>query len=213
MVFMIALSTILLLVASTVNDPHPSALVGQYDGHRMEMAAGLSLTADGHFQYGLSYGALDEEAEGTWYFDGAYVVLNSKPVTAPHFTFLGQAAAVKGSIHIDLQVPAGMDPQYFNATIVMADGTTADGQLSADGLSLSLAGGRSPRSAQIMLPMFDIASDPVAVDPKNGLKLMFRFEPNDIGHAGFNGTRLERENGDLILTRYGAEIHFHPVEK
>ena len=61
---MTTLSPFLLLTASALGDPLPSALVGQYDGHQMEVAAGLSLTADGHFQYGLSYGALDEEAEG-----------------------------------------------------------------------------------------------------------------------------------------------------
>jgi hypothetical protein len=41
-------------------------LVGKYNGGQMELAAELDLTADGHFQYGLAYGALDEEAQGRW---------------------------------------------------------------------------------------------------------------------------------------------------
>jgi hypothetical protein len=178
----------------------------------MEVAAGLSLTADGHFQYGLSYGAIDEEAEGTWYFDGIHVVLDSKPVKAPHFSFLGQARSDKGVLHVDLQVPAGMDPQYFDVAVTLADGTTAGGQLSADGLSLPLAGGRPPKSVRVVLPMFEIASDPVVVDPSKGLKLSFRFEPNDLGHVGFRGTALESKNGELLLTRHGVEIHFRHIE-
>lgn len=49
-----------------VPDQHPARLVGIYDGGQMEMAAGLELGKDGHFRYGLSYGALDEAAAGTW---------------------------------------------------------------------------------------------------------------------------------------------------
>lgn len=47
-------------------DQHPASFVGVYDGGQMEMAAGLELSRDGRFRYGLSYGALDEAASGTW---------------------------------------------------------------------------------------------------------------------------------------------------
>jgi hypothetical protein len=175
------------------------------------VAAGLSLTADGHFQYGLSYGALDEEAEGTWYFDGTHVVLDSKAVKAPHFSFLGQARADNGILHVDLQIPAGMDPQYFDVAVTLADGRTAGGQLSAEGLSLPLKSDEVPKSVRIVLPMFEIASDPVAVDPSKGLKLSFRFEPNDLGHVSFQGTQLESKSGELLLILHGVEIHFRHI--
>lgn len=44
----------------------PATLPGEYDGGQMEVAARLQLTADGHYRYMMSYGALDEYAEGKW---------------------------------------------------------------------------------------------------------------------------------------------------
>tara|TARA_R110000868_G_scaffold192254_1_gene436625 strand:- start:7572 stop:7937 length:366 start_codon:yes stop_codon:yes gene_type:complete len=44
--------------------------VGLYDGGQMELAAQLELRADGHFSFALSYGALDEAAEGRWQISG-----------------------------------------------------------------------------------------------------------------------------------------------
>lgn len=52
--------------AHAASDAHPAKLAGAYDGGQVEIASGLELTKDGHFRYGLSYGALDEMAAGTW---------------------------------------------------------------------------------------------------------------------------------------------------
>ena len=106
-----------------------------------------------------------------------------------------------------------MDPQYFDVAVTLADGTTAGGQLSAEGLTLPLKSDQVLKSVRIVLPMFEIASDPVVVDPSKGLKLSFRFEPNDLGHVGFQGTLLESKAGELLLTRHGVEIHFRHIDK
>jgi hypothetical protein len=52
--------------ALAASDAHPAKLVGTYDGGQVEIASGLELSKDGRFRYGLSYGALDEMAAGTW---------------------------------------------------------------------------------------------------------------------------------------------------
>lgn len=67
----------LLVVATSAvaADQHPASLAGVYDGGQMEIAAGLKLDKDGRFQYGLSYGALDEMAVGTWTAAGDTVTL------------------------------------------------------------------------------------------------------------------------------------------
>ena len=54
---------------------HPAKLAGEYDGGQTEMAAGLQLSKDGQFRYGLSYGALDEAASGSWEASGDTVIL------------------------------------------------------------------------------------------------------------------------------------------
>ena len=198
----------LLMLAGAIGNAHPSQLVGRYDGGQMEVAAGLELSADGRFRYGLSYGALDEEASGTWHADGAQVVLDSDPVKAPHFTLLSQTKADDHALHVLLQVPGGMDPQYFRAALQLADGTVIGGQLSEEGLSLPLEAGQQPSRLQIILPLFEIASDPVTVDVAKGLRFGFRFEPNDLGHAEFKSARLTVDKGQLILARHGLELHF-----
>ena len=204
----------LLLLASTAADPHPARLVGQYDASRMELAAALELTADGRFRYALSYGALDEQAAGTWHAEGGRVLLDSDPVKNPRFTLLSQSKeggdnkGVDKALHVSLQLPQGLDPQYFKAVVELSDGRTLDGQLSDEGLSLALAPDQRPARLRILLPVFEIASDPVAVDPAKGLSFRFRFEPNDLGRARFSGTPLTLEKDQLILARHGIELHF-----
>ena len=200
----------LLLLTSAIGDARPAKLVGQYDGSRMEVAAGLELSADGRFRYGLSYGVLDEEATGTWHAEGADVVLDSDPVRAPHFTLLSQTRGEDNILHVDLQVPAGMDAQYFRAVVQLVDGSSIGGQLSAEGLSLPLEPGQRPARVRIVLPVFELASDPVEIVPTKGIRFAFRFEPNDLGRAAFKGTRLAIDKGQLILMRHGVELHFRP---
>ena len=61
---------------------------------------------------------------------------------------------------------------------------------------------------RILLPVFEIASDPIAVDPAKGLSVRFRFDPNDLGRVRFTGTPLAIDEDQLILVRHGIELHF-----
>src|SRR6516162_10176776 len=71
---MMATALLLAAASSTVAAPASrQSLVGTYDGHQMEIAAGLELKADGRFRYGLPYGALDEGAMGKWTMSGDQV--------------------------------------------------------------------------------------------------------------------------------------------
>jgi hypothetical protein len=198
----------LLLLASVAADAHPARLVGQYEASRMELAAALELSADGRFRYALSYGALDEQAAGTWHAEGARVLLDSDPIKSPRFTMLSQSNSTDKALHVSLQLPPGLDPQYFNALVELTDGHTLDGQLSEEGLSLALAPDQHPARLRILLPVFEIASDPIAVDPAKGLSFRFRFDPNDLGRVRFTGTPLAIDKDQLILARHGIELHF-----
>src|SRR5436305_15144999 len=111
---------LLLAAASTVSGQtaQRSSLVGTYDGHQMEMAAGLELKADGRFRYGLSYGALDEEAAGKWTMSGDRVLLTSDPIVAPRFVLVSHGRGVGGMLQVSLDVPKGLSRQYFDAVIL-----------------------------------------------------------------------------------------------
>ena len=97
-------------------------LAGQYRGDQTELVAELILASDGRFRYGLSYGALDERAQGRWESDGTQVFLDSDPVTPPSFTLLDQSPAGENEFRLKLDLPDGISPQYFNALAVLSDG-------------------------------------------------------------------------------------------
>jgi hypothetical protein len=200
---------LLLPVAAPVDEAHPAALVGTYDGHQMEMAAGLELTADGRFRYALSYGGLDEEAAGNWAVDHGTVVLTSDPVTAPRIVMTGQKMGPAGELRIALDMPeGGMTRQLFEAEITFADGHAAQQQLAEDETVVAFPASAPPTGFMIVLPMFDVASDRVAIDPAKGEQLRFTFAPNDLGKVDFRGTRLRQVAGELLLDRFGRTIHF-----
>src|SRR5215472_17833262 len=108
-----AIALLLAAASSTLAAPasRQSLVVGTYDGHQMEIAAGLELEADGRFRYGLSYGALDEEATGKWTMSGVQVLLTSDPVTAPRFVLVSRGRAIDGVLKLSLDVPKGMSRQ------------------------------------------------------------------------------------------------------
>jgi hypothetical protein len=203
-----AISLLLWLAAATAA-PTAASLVGTYDGNQMEMAVGLKLSADGRFEYGMAYGALDEEATGKWEVRGDKVLLTSDPVTAPRFTFLGQKPAPAGMLRITLEVPRGMTAQLFDGMYLTAKGKGDGGQLSDDEpKSWPIDKADPPVRAAVALPMFELASEPVVIDPAKGYWLQFRFEPNDLGKVDFRATPLTIEGGDLLLDRHDRHIRF-----
>ena len=77
-----------------------------YELHQMEMGGGLELQPDGHFRYALTYGAVDEEGEGDWTFDGKTVRLTSNPMPkAPSFELVRDDPAPKGELYLTLEDP------------------------------------------------------------------------------------------------------------
>lgn len=207
------LATLLLLTAAAPADPaHSAALVGEYDGHQMEMAAGLELKADGRFRYALSYGALDEEAAGSWVADQRSVVLTSDPVTPPRFSLVEQKMGPAKELRVTLDVPHGMNAQYFDAVVIFADGHAVQRQLGEeDETVIPIADGAVPARIMIVLSIFDLHGDWVTIDPAKGRRLHFRFEANDLGKVDFRGTALKIEGSDLLLDRYGRTVRFHRV--
>jgi hypothetical protein len=211
---MLLLSTVALSssgAVAQVASPNSSGLVGTYDGHQMEMAVGLELRADGRFDYGLSYGALDERASGTWRVDGNDVLLTSDPVTPPKFVMLEQRPASDGKMHLVLDLPKGWTRQYFDAEIGLADGRFVGGQLSDDSDAIALAPGDRPVSLCLALGVYELRSDAFRLDATAASTIHVRFEPNDLGKVAFAKTPLRIDGKTLTFDRYGRSIVFRPV--
>lgn len=187
---------------------NPAALVGTYDGGQMEVGAFLALAADGKFQYELAYGALDESAEGRWSYNGSAVVLTTDPIVAPRFVFLGEKPGKPGSLRISLDLPDGLDRQYFDARVTSSDGRTITQQLGEDGLDLDIEPGMKLASVMLALPIYDLVSEPAKLSGVDGAVAAFRFEPNDIGKVAFDGTVLPIEGCALALDRFDRHLRF-----
>lgn len=199
--------------AATAPGPRPANLVGDYDGGQMEMAAALSLNANGRFEYGLSYGALDEEAAGVWTADARQVLLTSDPVKAPRFSLIGQKPAAPQMLRVTLDVPPQTQRQFFNVHVLFKDGGEDNRQLAEDATSIHFEPGNPPVKIALSLDVFDLASQPLTIDPAKGYEFDYRFEPNDLGKVDFRGTSLKRAGTDLLLDRYGRSIRFRKVKK
>lgn len=190
--------------------PKTADLAGCYEGNQMELAAELDLKPDGHFQYGLSYGALDEEARGRWESDGANVYLTSDPVTAPRFSLVSQSAGTQGRFAVALELPQGMDRQYFDVLLLLQNGHTLQQQMGEDGLVADLDPGDKVVAARLVFPVYELASEPF---PISGNEAHFRFEPNDLGKVAFARTPLRIDGHDLLIDRFDRELRFRRGEK
>jgi hypothetical protein len=175
----------------------------------MEMGGGLHLEAGGRFRYGLSYGAVDEEAVGRWERDVSHIYLTSDPITPPRFALVGESRSTAGEFRVTLDLPRGISRQYFTVMLTLADGRTIAQQMSEDGLVVPLAAGEKVISLRILLPVFDLESDRFSLTDGLASEAHLRFEPHDLGKVAFAREPLAIERGgDLVLQRYDREIRF-----
>jgi hypothetical protein len=186
----------------------PSDLAGTYNGSQMEVGTELHLEPNGHFQYYLSYGALDEMAEGTWAASNEGIVLTTPPIRAPAFELVGTELGKGSTLTLSIDLPEGeMSEQYFEAIVLDSGGNGAETQFTDDGLTLTFPAGKSASAIVLVLPVFDLSSQKFPVPP--GTQAMhFRFAPNDLGKVAFDRQLLRREGGAFVLERLGRTLRF-----
>jgi hypothetical protein len=190
--------------------PAPS-VAGLYETHQMEVAAGLELNPNGRFRYALSYGAVDEEAEGDWMFDGQTVRLTSNPMPkAPSFELVRDDPAPRGELWMKLENPGF---EWGHPLEAIAKGDSPEGfEISADDSGrVDLTGKPSVRAIAPEMPVYGPTGDVFPLSPDHGHCLTFRFHRNDLGRARFDREPLERSGGDLILRRYDTSFRFAKV--
>ena len=195
----------LVLAAAAPPEPSPA---GMYEIRQMEVGGGLDLQKNGHFRYALSYGAVDEEAEGDWTFDGKTVRLTSKPMPkAPAFELVRDDPAPKGELYLKLEDPGF---EWGHPLEAIAKGDSNMGfEISADDSGRVDLSGRPMVSAVAPeMPVYGPTGDIFPLSADRGHKLLFRFHRNDLGKARFDHEPLERRDGDLFLQRWDTGIRF-----
>jgi len=186
----------------------PAKLAGFYEIHQMEMAGGLELKRDGHFRYALSYGAVDEEGQGTWTFDGKTVLLTSVPMPkAPSFELVHDEPAPKGELYMTLEDP-GFEwghPLEALATEDLKTGFEIDAD---DSGRVNLNGKPAIAAIAPLMPVYGPTGQIFHLASDRGHRLLFRFHANDLGKARFDHQPLAITGIGLTMQRYDAEIRF-----
>src|SRR5438045_8292323 len=121
----------MLAIAVLLVAPAP-AVAGRYQAHQIEVGAALELRKEGHFRYQLDYGAVSEQAEGDWTFDGKTVRLTTRP--APHqpsFELVRDDLAPVGELVMTIEPPG------FGAEGYRLDAIATDASSGAKGMVTS----------------------------------------------------------------------------
>jgi hypothetical protein len=190
---------------------HAADVVGLYETRQMEVAAALELKGDGHFRYALSYGAVDEQGEGDWSFDGKTVFLTSKPMPrAPSFELVRDDPAPKGELWMTVEDP-GFQWGHPLEAIATADSKNGFEIAADDSGRVDLSGKPAVRALAPEMPVYGPTGDIFPLSADRGHRLLFRFHRNDLGKARFDKQALEQDKGDLLLERYDTVFRFRKV--
>lgn len=193
-----------LLIAAAV----PSTVAGLYQAQQIEVGAALELNKNGHFRYQLDYGAVSEEAEGDWTFDGKTVRLTSRPMPRlPSFELVRDDPAPRGELAVTMEPPGLGEGVRIDALAIDAR-TGEKGLVTTDERGLVESGGRTLASIDPLVPVYGTIAGHFELSPDRGHNLVFRFHANDLGHAAFDREPLAKTPRGLVLTRYDTQIRF-----
>lgn len=191
----------------------PADVAGLYLIGQMEMAGGLELGRDGRFRYALDYGAVSETAEGHWVIEGSTVRLTSDPMPKPPgFSLVHDRPAPTGELYVAVE-DTGFSWSPLSALVTL-DGSPDPVRVEADGDGrILLPSGKRATSIRLVVPVYGGGGDSVVLGDGRGHRLLFRFEPNDLGKALFRGEPLSMDGSSLIMTRYDTRIVFRRAKQ
>lgn len=196
-----------LLAATAVSAAPPAGhyrLVGVHDA-----ASELILYPDGRFEYGLAYGALDEQAQGRWTSDGKTVHLTTMPKPKPAVFSAGPAERNAGApFTIKVTSPDGRGLAGVDFQLTFDNGDPVESYTQEYGWSLDPADKRTPRSITFALPMYGLKSQTFPVDAAQANQFTFILTPNDLGTIDFQNVPVTMEEDRLILHRDGGELTY-----
>lgn len=208
--------------ATEAEDATTSEFVGRYDGNSFETAMGMEILADGTWGWGVSVGALDMRAKGTWRQEGDFIYLTSDPKpVAPAFGVSGLEESHAGRWFRVVWAGNGEPFQYASAIVTCKNGELIGNQVYSEGwpppesaaddetLSADMPHKvecDEPETVTLSLSMYQIRSERYVLRDlgwEPGTTVRFEFLRNDLGVADFTGVTGYLEDGKLKLV--GAE--------
>lgn len=184
----------------------PTSLAGTYNGGQMEVAAGLRLLRNGRFEYGLSYGAVDEEATGRWSAAKDGIVLDSDPVNEPAFELVSSETGPAEGFDLTLETPDRLPVELFEGAVLFGDKDGRGEPFDAARHHFELKPGETVTAVALLFSVYEIAQKFAAPPDKHAMT--FRFHPNDLGHVAFKHQLLKREGNAFVLERFDRTLRF-----
>ena len=196
------------LLAALLAMAVPAQVAGLYQSHTMEVGAFLELQKNGHFRYQLDYGAVSEQAEGDWIFDGQTVRLTSRPMPKqPSFELVRDDPAPAGELVMKIE-PPGFGEGYRLDAIGTDAASGEQGLVTTDNSGKVESGGHKLSAIDPLVPVYGTVAGHFPLAAGAGHHLLLRFHANDLGHAGFDKEALSLTSGDLVMKRFDTEIRF-----
>ena len=191
---------------ASAEDRAPPDFAGRYDGSSFETAMGIQLNEDGTWQWGLSVGALDMRAEGTWEISedeqGYRVDFTSAPTPVfPEFRFLSLERLPDGPL-VQVILPDGEPFQYADAILECEDAETVVSQIYAEGWRPEPGECDEPVALTVIQPSYNVQSERYVLeelDWEPGMTVFFEFKPNDLGVMDLTGMIGRLQDGILTV--------------
>jgi len=182
-----------------------SSYVGRYNGSSFETAMGMEIRADGSFTWGISVGAYDARAKGSWEEErDGVITLTSDPVPVPpRFSWSGEATVPDGKLIRLVWHRNGEPFQYASVKLTCVNGARFSAQIPREGWSPPPGECDTPKTVQLFETIYDVTSkvydlqSTFAVAP--GATIRFQFHANDMGVLDFTGITGRLEDGILKL--------------
>jgi hypothetical protein len=202
----VTLAAALLLAAPAA----PASLAGHYRLHVHEAASEIVLHPNGRFEYGLAYGALDEEATGRWRRVGNHVLLTTMPKPVPAVFSAGKTAHISEAplaLHATWSNGRGIPGMDFRVDFDSGP-PFVDYINNDEGWQLDPAEKRRPVAVTLTLTIYNLVSQRFPIDVAKANDLTFVLTPNDLGRYDFENTPLDIAPGKLVWHRNGHAIDY-----
>src|SRR4029079_1855364 len=93
-----------------------------------------------------------------WLSDAGGLVLTSDPVKAPQIQLVETKAGKRKDLVVSLDVPPGMEVQYFSVFLLQPDGTITEVQFPDGPLHIPMTPGKIPSKIAVALSVYQLAS-------------------------------------------------------
>ena len=194
----------------SASDAAPSCPVaGDYVLSEMELAAGIRLSPDGTFEYGLMVGSLDESAKGRWKAVGNRIDLVSDPrPVAPVITAARIDKAPGQPFAIRVLAPNGRDVPGVDLRVEFDTGEPLLSYLAGEPWSLPSDEQRVPRFVRFSMAAYRLRSERLPLSAEAGTIATFALTPNDFGVIDLTGVPAETDDKGLTLHRPEGVMRF-----